>query len=137
MTSSLEHCTQILRLDFPISTVFIMSLERDLFIAVISALLGAGILYLISKCKGQTKGQGSGGSRISRRGRRAPVRGRRAPVRRGMDLRRECFLVKMYVKTKELGPIGGACARHAPPPPPRSTNGSRGSACNVWDMSER
>ena len=44
-----------------------------------------------------------------------PVGGR-APVRGGMDLRREHFLVKMYAKTKELGPMGGggACARHAP-----------------------
>ena len=32
-----------------------------------------------------------------------------------MDLRCGCFLVKMYVKTKELGPMGGACSRHAPP----------------------
>ena len=29
-----------------------------------------------------------------------------APVRGGVDLRRGHFLVKMYVKTKELGPIG-------------------------------
>ena len=56
---------------------------------------------------------GSGGSRISRRGRRAPVRG-------GMDLRHVHFLVKMYVKTKELGPIWGAYAGHALP---RSANG--------------
>ena len=46
--------------------------------------------------------------------------GGRAPVRRGVDLRRWHFTVKMYVKTKELGPIGGACAGHAPP---RSANG--------------
>ena len=32
----------------------------------------------------------------------------------GMDLRCGYFLVKMYAKMKELGPIGGACARHAP-----------------------
>ena len=39
-----------------------------------------------------------GGSRISRRGRgHGPVLG----------LRCGCFLVKMYVKTKELGPVWG------------------------------
>ena len=48
----------------------------------------------------------------------APVGGR-APVRWGVDLRSGHFSVKMYVKMKELGPIGGACARHAPP---RSAN---------------
>ena len=36
----------------------------------------------------------------------------------GMDLQRGHFLVKMYAKTKELGPIGGACAGHAPLDPP-------------------
>ena len=36
------------------------------------------------------------------------------PIRRGMDLRHGCFLAKMYVKMKELGPIGG----HAPSMPP-------------------
>ena len=45
-----------------------------------------------------------------------PVGGR-APVRGGVDLRRGHFLVKMYVKTKELGPIGGR-APGTPPPPP-------------------
>ena len=36
-----------------------------------------------------------------------------------MDLRRGHFSVKMYAKTKELGPIGGgACAGHAPLDPP-------------------
>ena len=44
----------------------------------------------------------SGGSRISHRG--------HGPVRGSVDLRRGHFLVKMYVKTKELGPVGGACA---------------------------
>ena len=34
-----------------------------------------------------------------------PVGGR-APIG-GMDLQRGCFLVKMYAKMKELGPIGG------------------------------
>ena len=33
--------------------------------------------------------------------------GGRAPVRGGVDLRRGCFSVKMYAKTKELGPMGG------------------------------
>ena len=33
----------------------------------------------------------------------------------GVDLRCGHFLVKMYAKMKELGPIGGACAGHAPP----------------------
>ena len=28
----------------------------------------------------------------------------------GRGIRRGCFLVKKYVKTKELGPMGGACA---------------------------
>ena len=32
----------------------------------------------------------------------------------GMDLRHGHFLVKMYAKMKELGPIRGACAGHAP-----------------------
>ena len=48
-----------------------------------------------------------------------PVGGR-APVRGGMDLRRRCFSVKMYVKMKELGPIGGGV--HPARPPPRSAN---------------
>ena len=45
--------------------------------------------------------------------------GGRAPIRGGVDLRRGHSLVKMYAKMKELGPIGGACAGHAPP---RSAN---------------
>ena len=49
-----------------------------------------------------------------------PVVGGRAPVRGGVDLRCGHFSVKMYGKTKELGPMGVACARHAPPP--RSAN---------------
>ena len=36
----------------------------------------------------------------------------------GVDLQRGHFLVKMYAKTKELGPIGG----RAPATPPRSAN---------------
>ena len=55
--------------------------------------------------------QNSGGSRISHRG---GVH----PLGRGVDLRHGHFSVKMYVKTKELGPIGGACAGHAPLDPP-------------------
>ena len=39
-----------------------------------------------------------------------------------MDLRRGHFLVKMYAKTKELGPIGRACAGHAPLDPPMLCN---------------
>ena len=37
---------------------------------------------------------------------RFPIGGR-APIRGGVDLRHRCFSVKMYAKTKELGPIGG------------------------------
>ena len=50
--------------------------------------------------------QASGRSGISRRG--------------GVDPRLGRFLVKMYVKTKELGPIGG----RAPDTPPRSASAS-------------
>ena len=32
----------------------------------------------------------------------------------GMDLRCGCFLVKMYAKMKELGPVRGACTGHTP-----------------------
>ena len=49
----------------------------------------------------------SGGSRISRRGGVHALGG-------GVDLRRGHFSVKMYVKTKELGPMGG----RAPGMPP-------------------
>ena len=49
-----------------------------------------------------------------------PVGGR-GPVRGGMDLRCGCFLAKMYVKTKEFGPIGGVCTQHAPLDPPMDT----------------
>ena len=49
----------------------------------------------------------SGGLRISSRG--------RAPTRGGMDLRRGHFLVKMYVKMKELGPIGEGMRPGWPP----------------------
>ena len=71
-----------------------------------------------------------GGSRICRWG--------HPPVGEGggADFQRRSFLVKMYVKTKELGPVGeGACARHTSrsanalayptyvvPPPDKSTN---------------
>ena len=40
------------------------------------------------------------------------------PLGGGVDLRRGHFSVKMYVKMKELGPIGGACAGHTPLDPP-------------------
>ena len=36
------------------------------------------------------------------------------PLRGAVDLRRGRFSLKMYAKTKEFGPIGGACAGHAP-----------------------
>ena len=60
----------------------------------------------------------SGRSRISRR-----VGGGRAPVTGGMDLRRGHFLVKMYAKTKELGPIGGGMRRAPPLDPPMHPEG--------------
>ena len=41
-----------------------------------------------------------------------------APIKGGMDLQRGHFLVKMYVKRKELGPIGGMHCTC----PPRSAN---------------
>ena len=47
-----------------------------------------------------------------------PVGGRGA-IRGGVDSRCGHFSAKMYAKMKELGPVGGACARHAP----RSANG--------------
>ena len=56
---------------------------------------------------------GSGGSKISRRGGRAPIWG-------GVDLRCGHFSVKMYAKTKELGPIGGRAPGTAPLDPPMS-----------------
>ena len=57
----------------------------------------------------------SGGSRISRWG--------------GGGVDRQCrrFSAKMYVKTKELGPVGG----HAPGTPPRSTN-ETGGELKIW-----
>ena len=53
----------------------------------------------------------SGGSRISRRGGACTRCG-------GVDLQRGHFLVKMYAKTKELGPMGSVRRVH----PPRSAN---------------
>ena len=50
----------------------------------------------------------SGGSRISCRGGVHPLG--------GVDLRCGCFSVKMYVKMKELGPIGGGVRPARPPP---------------------
>ena len=41
--------------------------------------------------------------------------GGRAPIRGGMDFPRGCFLVKMYAKTKELGPIGEGVHLARPP----------------------
>ena len=46
-----------------------------------------------------------------------PVGGR-APVRGVVELQHRRFLVKMYAKTKESGPIGG----RVPGTPPRSAN---------------
>ena len=43
------------------------------------------------------------------------VGGGRGPILGGFGLQRGHFSVKMYAKTKELGPVGGACAGHAPP----------------------
>ena len=40
------------------------------------------------------------------------------PLWEGVDLRCRHFSPKMYVKIKELGPIGGACAGHASLDPP-------------------
>ena len=53
----------------------------------------------------------SGRSRISHRGVVHPLGGG------GMDLRRGHFLVKMYAKMKELGPMGGVHPAHPPDPP--------------------
>ena len=47
----------------------------------------------------------------------------------GVDLWHGCFLVKMYAKTKELGPVGGACARHAPR---RSANVYVQDVCSIF-----
>ena len=47
------------------------------------------------------------------------LRGGRAPIRGDVVLRRGHFPVKMYAKTKELGPIGGGVR---PARPPRSSN---------------
>ena len=43
-----------------------------------------------------------------------PVGRGRGPRRWGMDSRGSYVLKILYVKTKESGPLGGACARHAP-----------------------
>ena len=51
------------------------------------------------------------GSRIFRRGGVDPFWG-------GFGPQRGHFSVKMYVKTKELGPVGGGMRRHAPLDPP-------------------
>ena len=45
----------------------------------------------------------------------------------GVDLRHGHFLVKMYVKMKELGPIGG----HALGMPPRSANAKYFKTCKL------
>ena len=50
----------------------------------------------------------SGGSGIFRWGGAEPLG--------GTNLRRGCFLAKMYAKLKELDPVGGGGAPAAPPP---------------------
>ena len=40
--------------------------------------------------------------------------GGRGPGKGGVDLQCGHFLVKIYAKTKGLGPIEGACTRYAP-----------------------
>ena len=56
------------------------------------------------------------------------------PLGGGVDLRCRCFLVKMYTKMKELGPIGGgvhlAC-------PPRSASGQVLSHCPPMQHSSK
>ena len=47
-----------------------------------------------------------------------PVGGGVHPLGGGVDLQRGHFLVEMYVKTKELGPIGGRAPGTAPLDPP-------------------
>ena len=47
-----------------------------------------------------------------------PWGGGRGPVRRDVDTRQEHFLAKMYVKMKELGPVGGVRPVRPPPDPP-------------------
>ena len=37
------------------------------------------------------------------------------PFLGGFGLQHGHFSVEMYAKMKELGPVGGACAGHAPP----------------------
>ena len=48
-----------------------------------------------------------------------PVGGGMHPLGGGVNLRHGHFLVKMYAKMKELGPIGRG---HVPGTPPRSAN---------------
>ena len=47
-----------------------------------------------------------------------PIRGGHGPIRGALDLQHGCFSAKMYVKMKELGPMGGV----RPARPPRSAN---------------
>ena len=93
-------------------TIHIDLYNKDRDFREVSALLKAASEEGIGIASKDYVTDTSGRSRISRRGGRAPVRG-------GVDLRRGHFSVKMYVKTKELGPMGGA--RRARPP--RSANG--------------
>ena len=58
--------------------------------------------------------------------------GGRAPVRGGMDLRRGHFSVKMYAKTKELGPIGGRAPGTPSLDPPMYHDA--GFNCNAYQL---
>ena len=55
----------------------------------------------------------------------------------GGSRKRGHFSVKMYAKTKELGPIGGACAGHAPPPDsPMVINNQSWNSNSVIDLNK-
>ena len=69
----------------------------------------------------------SGGSRISRRGGVDLVGG-------GVDSRGGYVLKILYVKTKELGPLGGARAGRAPLDPPMGMKGIAKSTNNGLDL---
>ena len=57
---------------------------------------------IVNSSAGNLPNHGIGGSRISRRGAWTVLGGGE-----GMDLQHGCFLVKIHVKKKELGPMGG------------------------------
>ena len=54
-----------------------------------------------------------------------------APIRGGVDLRHGHFLLKMYVKTKELGLIGGGMRPACPLDPPMLIVQIRTSGSNM------